>query len=679
MRDQLVLRDGSLVAFGDEDWRIVHIEDTQRILGARVRDGRHEFLPIVDLKPPRDEVAGGIPDESATPSGDARPALGADLVERVSAYKTRLASRRIRLPPAEDAISESERARLSRAVSEFTEALRIIEAPKKERRRLIQAMCERFGYNQASAYRRLTIAAVHGSADALMRAVRADMGRSRILPQVQDAIRMHLRNHRFIKEPKTLPQILDLVNGMCRRNEWEEVSLSTLRKFEQETTLKNKLESQGRKKKAADAFRPKVGHLPHNDYPLAIAQVDHTPIQVCLVDEVDRQPIGDAWLTLVIDTYSRMVLGFYLTFEAPSTLSTGLALAHAFLPKEEYLRGLSVTGDWPCWGFPDVILVDNAAELNGRMMHGARRRYRFTLRDRPVGSPNFGGHVESAFRTFMYEMKTVPGTKFSNPVERGEYDSEGRAIFTLREFETYFTEFLVNDYHLGKHRGEGMEGTVPLLKWKRGIFEGDVHPPSGLPARPTDPMALRISLMPLERRTVRNGTVSLFDEEYHSGALILISDSVDLTKPLAERKFEVRYDPRDISRIWLYNEATGGYVDLTFADLRKGSISLWENRARKRRRGDASSQFQDQRYESKLRREEMKETAAKRTRKQRLEDEKARQREMGVLVQPAKPSRKPTTTPKKSPLDSGQLERLRQKVRAASVVPEVKEEPKNDS
>lgn len=658
--DRVVLREGVLVGCRDENWRIVHIEDMERVLAHRLKDGRHDFLPIGELVPPFGQNS---------PAKDG--ALDGDIPDRDSAtlatgYMSRLLARKIRWLPAEGLLSETDENRRARAVSEFQDAVEVINAPRRERRRLIRAMCQRFGYNEATAYRRIKIVSLHGTADALMRAIRKGAGGYRISLEVQEVIRSHLQRHRFVLEPKTLPKILELVNGHCRSRGWQEVSLATLRNFEQETTLKKKLEAQGRKKKATDIFRSKVGHLPNNDYPLAIAQVDHTPIQVCLVDEVDRKPIGDAWLTLVIDTYSRMVLGFFLTFDPPSTLSTGLALAHAFLPKEEYLRSLGVNGSWPCWGFPDVILVDNAAELNGRMMHGARRRYRFTLRDRPVGAPNFGGHVESAFKTFMYEFKSLPGTKFSNPDERGEYDSEGRAIFTIREFEAFFVEFLVNDYHKSKHTGEGMEGWVPLLKWQKGVLEGDVMPPTGLPDRPPDPRALRISLMPYEMRTIRNGIVQLFDETYHSGALTLISDNVDLTKPVTERRFEIRYDPRDISRVWLYDEATDGYIDLDFADLRKDPISLWEHRARKRRREDLSEQFKDERYDSKLRREGMKESAKKRTKQRRLEEEKARQRSHDALIHPTSPPTKAQVPKRSSAIDPQRLEQLRQRIVANS-------------
>jgi|GEM_PF-588743 len=665
MLDRMKLQEGGIVSYAGENWRILHVQDFQRILAARVKDDRPEFLQIADLELPIDTAS--APERSGSSgNGDHHP-TGTEEQTQAPRWVQKITTRRIRRFPRDDSMSDQQKADWENAVQEFQDLLRVLELPRKERRDLIKTVCKRYGYAISTAYRRIRIVEVHGTADALMRAVRPEANKRRLPEPVIETIRSYLKKYRFVPEPKTIPDILELINGKCRKNGWKEISESALRSFERETTLKQKIEAQGQKKRAADAFRVKAGHLPNNDYPLAIVQVDHTPIQICLVDEVDRKPIGDAWLTLVIDTYSRMVLGFYLTFDAPSTLSTGLALAHAFLPKEDYLRERGISGEWPCWGFPDVILVDNAAELNGRMMHGARRRYRFTLRDRPVGAPNFGGHVESAFNTFMYEFKSVPGTKFSNPTERGEYDSEGRAIFTIAEFEAFFTEFLVNDYHLRSHSGYGMDGNVPLLRWKKGILEGDVMPPTGLPDRPADPLALRLSLMPFEYRTIRNGTIKVLGEEYHSGALTLMSDAVNLDKPLKDREFEVRYDPRNISKVWVYSDANDVYTEVPFADLRKGPISLWERKARNKRRGDPSEQFKDQRYESKERREEMKEAAAKKTKRQRLDDEKALRRAAGAITQPPSPATKSSGPPAtKKGLDPDRLKAMREKVRPAA-------------
>jgi len=666
MNEFLKLTEGTLFMYENETWRIIHVEDCERVLATRTSDGRHDFFPVSDLKP------------LTTKQCEAPPLSLPKETDDSETVKQQTKIRRIRSTPNDtNKQSDSLRTQLTDIPEEFDLAHKILSTPRFERRHLIQEMCEKFNYSEKTAYRRIEIVRTYNNSDALLHSVRSDKGVRRIKDAIKKIIRNALSKHRFVQTPKTLPSILELINGVLRSENRKEISLSTLRSFEQETSYKDKLKQQGRNKQAKDLFRPKVGHLPNNDYPLAIVQVDHTPIQVCLVDSKDREPIGDAWLTLVIDTYSRMVLGFFLTFDAPSTLSTGMALAHAFLPKTEYLKKIGVKGQWPCWGFPDVILVDNAVELNGHMMHGARKKYRFTLRDRPVGAANFGGHVESAFRTFMNEFKSLEGTKFSNPTERAQYDSEGNAIFTLDEFEAFFVDFLVNEYHIDKHTGEGMNGDVPLTKWNKGIFDGDTFPPRGLPPIPTDELSIRISLMPLAYRTIRNGIIEIHSHKYHEGSITLLGDSINLERPLEERKFEIRYDPRNISVIWIFDEIHQNYIPIRFADLALGPISLWEDKQRRKRLPDHAKIFEEDRYQSRLRREDMRKTSAKRTKQQRLEAEKEQRRNNQAIAQPSAPPIN-AEAPAESTSRQSRRDAMRSQVRAATMQPKPKVENRSD-
>lgn len=86
-------------------------------------------------------------------------------------------------------------------------------------------------------------------------------------------------------------------------------------------------------KAAKDAFRPVRGTLVA-EYPLEIVQFDHTLADVVVVDELHRQPLQRPWLTLGVDVASRVMTGFYLSLEAPSSLSIALALTQSVLPKE---------------------------------------------------------------------------------------------------------------------------------------------------------------------------------------------------------------------------------------------------------------------------------------------------------------------------------------------------------
>lgn len=67
--------------------------------------------------------------------------------------------------------------------------------------------------------------------------------------------------------------------------------------------------------------------------PLEVVQIDHTLADIILVDQVERKPLARPWLTLAIDVTTRVVLGAYVSFDAPSVLSIGLCLDHCVRPK----------------------------------------------------------------------------------------------------------------------------------------------------------------------------------------------------------------------------------------------------------------------------------------------------------------------------------------------------------
>src|SRR6202171_304567 len=64
-----------------------------------------------------------------------------------------------------------------------------------------------------------------------------------------------------------------------------------------------KLEKREGRKRAAEQYEPLKGHFPGADCPLAVAQIDHTPMDVIVVDEEHRQPIQRPSLTVVVDVY----------------------------------------------------------------------------------------------------------------------------------------------------------------------------------------------------------------------------------------------------------------------------------------------------------------------------------------------------------------------------------------
>src|SRR5690606_12005832 len=125
------------------------------------------------------------------------------------------------------------------------------------------------------------------------------------------------------------------------------------------------------KSKARDKFEPIKKSFPGADYPLSIVQIDHTKVDIILVDEHYRKAFLRPWLTLAMDVYSRVVVGFYLSFDPPGEMGTGLCIANSILSKEIWLEKNNVQGEWPCWGIMSTIHVDNAKEFRGKMLRKA--------------------------------------------------------------------------------------------------------------------------------------------------------------------------------------------------------------------------------------------------------------------------------------------------------------------
>jgi putative transposase len=335
------------------------------------------------------------------------------------------------------------------------------------------------------------------------------------------------------------------------------------------------LSKRGDKKKIDHLYKPIKGHFPGANTPLSVVQIDHTILDIILVDEKNRQPIGRPWITLAIDVYSRMIPGFHISFDPPGAGGTGICVANSILPKDNLLANHEISGEWPCWGIMDRLHMDNAKEFHGNMLKKAAEEYGIDISWRPVATPHWGGHIERLLGTLLREIHTLPGTTFSNIKDRKDYDSEGKASLTLPELEKWLTEYIVNIYHKRIHSGIG---TSPLAKYREGIFGSSEQSGVGLPSRIIDEKKLRLDFLPYFERSILRYGVLIDHINYYSDVFRKYINAVEYlqNKSRTKRKFIFRRDPRDISVIWFWEPELKEYFEIPYANGNHPPMSIWD-------------------------------------------------------------------------------------------------------
>lgn len=437
----------------------------------------------------------------------------------------------------------------------------------------VEECAKKAGVHFVTLYKWLRLFETTGKLTVFVRRDRKDKGKVLIPAATEQIVTDTISAVYLNKQKKSVAKVIQEVERLCAKVGLQPPHANTIRNRIKKLDAFKKTKAREGGKAARDAYAPLKGHFPGADFPLSVVQVDHTPLDIILVDDIYRLPIGRPWLTLLIDVFSRMVLGFYISFDPPGNLSLGLCLTHAFLPKEKWLAKQGIETAWPCWGIPRTIHADNAKEFRGNMLRNACKEYGIDLEWRPVATPHYGAHIERLLGTLNTEIHAAPGTTFSNPVQKGDYDSVGQSAMSLAEFEKWFTILCVEVYHQREHSQLGMP---PIAKWQEGVFGTKKKPGIGIPPRITDELRLKLDLMPFETRTVQQYGIVWDHIEYQHDVLRRWINSPDPENPKLKRKFLCRRDPRDISTIWFYDPEVQEYYPIPYRNTAHPAISIWE-------------------------------------------------------------------------------------------------------
>jgi putative transposase len=309
--------------------------------------------------------------------------------------------------------------------------------------------------------------------------------------------------------------------------------------------------------------------------PLQYVFADHYLLDVLHVDDEFREVVGRLWLTVLIDAFSRAVLGIYLAYEAPCIESIQGALRHAIWPK----LGLDQYGidlPWNCYGTPQHLSLDNAwahhsysLEDLAKALGGGGRYTQMELVFRPPYQARYGALVERLFGNLSGQIREMLPGAILKPDQRHWHNANQAACLLYRDIVRIVNQLVV-DYLHTPHRE--LDGMTPHEKWLCGLKLMTPLPP------PLTPQMERSfwRLNPETRSATREG-LALFGLHYWSVELAGLRSP---DRQGRQRRYHLRYSADDVSRVAVFENGIwlgDGYArELRLADGSYESVSLWE-------------------------------------------------------------------------------------------------------
>jgi putative transposase len=267
--------------------------------------------------------------------------------------------------------------------------------------------------------------------------------------------------------------------------------------------------------------RPVLGDSQHlSKGPGDLFLIDATVADLYLVSSYDRAwTIGRPVLYLVVDHYSRMIVGIHVALEGPNWEGAMMALASAFTDKVAFCKrhGIEIRHeDWPCDVAPARLTADRGEVISEHADYIVPG-FRLTIHDTPPFRADFKSFVEGQFKiTNERGIKRMPGW-VDKLKERGGPDYRYDAKLTLHEFMKVMIELALHNNrtrpitsNLPLDLPLDEEGSpVPLELWDWGLANAS---PS---LRRFKPAEVRRNLLPTyEAITTRQG-LSTFGGRLH--------------------------------------------------------------------------------------------------------------------------------------------------------------------
>ncbi len=329
--------------------------------------------------------------------------------------------------------------------------------------------------------------------------------------------------------------------------------------YQREYTQVEKIKNRSSRNAYNKDFRPLTGTATMNALgPGSRFEIDATIADIYVVSDVNRSWIvGRPVVYIVIDVFSRLIVGFYIGFENPSYVAAMQALQVAMTDKVDLCSQFDLdieSKDWPAIGLPDAILADRG-ELLGYQIEYLEKSFSVRLENTPPFRGDAKGIVERNFKTLQADFTPfAPGFVTGNKVKkRGGKDYRLDAKLSISDFKEIILSSILyhNQYDVLKKYDRSADmpvelPSIPLELWNWGIQNRTGR------LRSAPEQSVRLSLLPRIEATVSTLGICLFGIYYTCQEAIAegwMHRAKEVSRP---EKVLVAYDPSLVDEVYLF-------------------------------------------------------------------------------------------------------------------------------
>jgi len=287
--------------------------------------------------------------------------------------------------------------------------------------------------------------------------------------------------------------------------------------------------------------------------PLQYVFLDHYLLDVFIVDTETRNQRDRLWLTLLIDAYTRGILGMALLYETPSIESVQSALQQAIWPKSEPAQ-LGLQGAWHAYGVPVQLFLDNAWAHHSHSLESLARspELLIDLVYRPIYKGRYGALVERYFGNLSHKLKTrlhdAGAITASHP--QAVQNAAKTACLLFEDIYKFIVEEIIT-YQNTPH--SELNQMTPNECW---LLEAQEHGIIAPPVR-TETLLRKFWRQFNGQRCITEKGICLFGMHYNGAALRHIPRYESVAHHQGGRKQQrvmcgIRYNPHDLSQIAVF-------------------------------------------------------------------------------------------------------------------------------